>query len=972
MRLRMLIGMIVAFMSLTHCQSKEHSVATEVDSHQVREEFLHPPKIYRPMVRWYWPGGDVEDDELRREIRFLDEANFGGAEIQSFRFGLNPQAPVNVQQRVNNYRTPEFFNHIRAALEEATQRGMWLDYTFGSGWPFGGGENITPELATMELRFRHQALSGPNSFKGKIPWPEQPPGAGSFLSRLIGGSDIIPEDWKQRLKERETLVAVIAVRGQEAVLEESGQKDILGQAVISVKKIGRLDAGTAVVLTDKVKPDGQLEWAVPEGNWQLFTFVQFPAKMRVLAGVGNFPQLVLDHLKLAALESHIQAVGEGAKPYIGHFFGRGLRALFCDSLEVPAYLYWTDSFPEDFQRLRGYDLLPFLPILKAPGYDIEDIGSRVRHDYWQTVSDLIIANFYQPLATWAEENNLLSRVQAHGAPADVMQIYGLSHIAETESLYDSGSYDFLKYAASASHVYGRPITSSESFVWITKEYQTTPEKIKRYADELITAGVNQIIYGGFPYEYMDRPEPGWYPFVSPFPYSSHMNHHNPFWKFQAPLNAYITRLQYLSQIGKNVAPVAVFRSRLPYVSSAEPSGEDRMIKRLLESGYNFDHINAHALLRSHVGNKMLISPGGAVYSQLILLNEKRMSAQLVKKLAGFAKSGLQILFIGDVPDNEVGYRDYLEKTDRIKGLMKMMLRPENTNVRLVESTEEAIHALRSSISPNLWLKKDSSNVFFIQKKIGSLDVYFLRNGSKREQSISVEFPVLEASPEVWDPWTGTITPLDNFSLSGNGVLIDLKLQPYGSKLLVFDPETKRPEKTSARKSAVKLPAPLIIGGQKQRWSLQTFGNDRQGNEETLHLELTDLVDWSKHPKLRHFSGKGHYTIDFHLDPAYLTEGICLVLDLGQVKDVAEIRVNGKKRLTLLMHPYRTEITPYLRTGKNTLEIIVTNTLLNRLIGDGMELGIVLGAFGQKPEPLPSGLLGPVRLVPVKWWPEREE
>ncbi|MCL4401900.1 MAG: hypothetical protein M1436_04430, partial [Acidobacteria bacterium] len=181
----------------------------------------------------------------------------------------------------------------------------------------------------------------------------------------------------------------------------------------------------AFVPTDRVRPDGTLDWDVPAGKWQVFAFKQFPADLRVIGGAGAGPQLVLDHLNRAAFAAHAQRVGDSAKQYVGDFFGNGLRAIFCDSLEVHAYLFWNDRFLEEFQKRRGYDLTPYLPVLKVPGfadpygaflskpiYDIEGIGDRVRHDYWQTVSDLMFEEFYEPFNEWAAKNKLLARVQA--------------------------------------------------------------------------------------------------------------------------------------------------------------------------------------------------------------------------------------------------------------------------------------------------------------------------------------------------------------------------------------------------------------------------------------------------------------------------------------------------------------------------------------------------------------------------------
>ena len=238
-------------------------------------------------------------------------------------------------------------------------------------------------------------------------------------------------------------------------------------------------------------------------------------------------------------------VGNDAIPYLGEYFGNGLRAVFCDSLEVRANLFWADDFPQEFRRRRGYDLSPYLPILKVqtttepfgeyvdlPIFDMSKVGDQVRHDYRQTISDLMAERFYGEFNKWAHDHKLLSRTQAHGSPTDVLRIYGEADIPETEDLYDQGGYDFLKMAASAAHVYGRAIVGSESFVWPNAAYQTTPEKVKLAADELLTAGVNAIVYHGFPYIVPEVAPPGWHPFSGYYGdrnYSSAMNEMNPFW-----------------------------------------------------------------------------------------------------------------------------------------------------------------------------------------------------------------------------------------------------------------------------------------------------------------------------------------------------------------------------------------------------------------------------------------------------------
>ena len=174
----------------------------------------------RPMVRWWWPGGDVTADELRREIRVLDEAGFGGAEIQAFRIGLKTDVPDDVATRVNDYPTPSFYSKVRVAAEEARLRGLFLDLTLGSGWPFGGGDVTAPELASIELRFTRKALSGPSHFHDRIVLPPPRPTAGMNLAHLSGlASEELPPGWQERLRARTRIVAILAMSGTEPVVE---------------------------------------------------------------------------------------------------------------------------------------------------------------------------------------------------------------------------------------------------------------------------------------------------------------------------------------------------------------------------------------------------------------------------------------------------------------------------------------------------------------------------------------------------------------------------------------------------------------------------------------------------------------------------------------------------------------------------------------------------------------------------------
>lgn len=262
-----------SILSAAHAQS--------LDS--LRREFADPPKAMRPMVRWWWPGGDVTAEELRREVRVLDEAGFAGAEIQAFRIGLKTDVPADVATRVNDYPTPSFYSKVRVAAEEARLRGLFLDLTLGSGWPFGGGDVITPELASIELRFTHKTISGPSHFHDRIVLPPPRPTAGMNLAHMSGlTSEALPSGWQERLQARTRIIAILAVSGTEPVVEMKEAEGLSPATRPVVKASGRLDPGSLKVLTKRMKIDGTLDWEVPQGQWQLFVFFQQPVNTRVI------------------------------------------------------------------------------------------------------------------------------------------------------------------------------------------------------------------------------------------------------------------------------------------------------------------------------------------------------------------------------------------------------------------------------------------------------------------------------------------------------------------------------------------------------------------------------------------------------------------------------------------------------------------------------------------------------------------
>lgn len=854
----------------------------------LRDEFREPPKRFRPMVRWWWPGNDVSEDELRREIAVLDQAGFGGAEIQAFFKGMNTEELSDAQKkRINEYATTGFFRNVAVAATAARENGLFIDYTFGSGWPFGGGDAITPEVSAIELRSSHLSVEGPAAFHGRLQIPSIFDGDPANTSHVVSG---LSANWVERMKRRTKIVAVVAVRGSDAEWSFY-QSAPRGRDVL---KSGELTAGTAVDLTARLQPDGLLRWDIPAGTWQLFVFCSLPTGQRVNGAAGEGPQLVLDHLNAEAFRAHASRVGDAALPYVSDVLGNGMRAVFCDSLEVGANLFWSDDFLEEFKRRRTYDLLPYLPILKVqtlaqpfdqfhdtPIFDMNGVGDQVRYDYRRTVSELMTERFYDEFNRWAHSHKLLSRTQAHGAPVDVLSVYGEADIPETEQLYDQGGYDFLKLASSAAHVNGRAIVGSESFVWPWALYQTTIEKMKLAADQLFTAGVNAIVYHGFAYRVPDLPAPGWHPFNgtnSSGNYSSQVNEQNLLWPYFAQLNRYITRLQYLSQTGKIVAKVALYRDALTHGADEMPPAPP-LNQAMMDAGYHYDHINKDSLLQCKIQAKALITAGGTIYRALVLPSMPYISPQLVEKIESFASQGLPVFFSGEPPlrasgftPNDKGTRQVQQAVSRIR---------QSPNCHVAGDTSHLMSELSNLVEPNV--RFHGKPLPFLQKRLSGVDSFFFRNPSDETRRLDATFEA-RGRPELWDAWSGGVQAISYQRLTANKTAIQLDLQPLSSALVVFSPEQ------NGAAAMTQFSQRTLVRTQELRtngWNLTAMGITSAGDSVNIRRTLPFLIDWSLDDELRGFSGRGIYATSFTVPGGFRENRI--ILNLGDVREVAEVK-----------------------------------------------------------------------------------
>ena len=931
----------------------------------LEQAFKTPPKTARPWVRWWWPGGAVEDGELYREVGVLDAAGFGGGEIQPFNPGITKLTP---EQRlaVNDYATPTFFAHVKAVVDAAARRGLQMDYTFGSAWPSGGGFAITPELALLELTVSRTSIVGGAPAPIKVTLPVRSRKLGALSSLDPRTKDPSVADWTARMDARSKLIAVIAVKGSDPQIKPDvkpgGFKLFSFGAVVT--KSGELEPGSQIVLTEKLRPDGTLDWAPPPGHWQVLVFEQYVANSSVMAGVGAGPQLVLDHFKQEAFEAHARRVGDPLIAALGAAHS-ALRATFVDSLELMPDLYWSEDFLQQFQKRRGYDLTAYLPLILQPGwmeswddhfsppcYTMGDVGDRVRADYQETVSDLFVERFVTPYVKWNHDHGTLARFQAHGAPVDLVEAYGLADIPETEDLYEFADPYFMRLARSAGDIYGHPLVSAESLVWKDRPYSVTPLEMRRRADLIYASGVNELILHGFPYVLPGQNWPGWHPFApSGFTpgFSNMLAQANPIWVAVPALASYMSRMQALLQQGRNVVPVALFLDEIGYFKGIEDGGAGQHVtdKALLAGGYDYDRITPHELATARVEGKRLVTPSGAHFDALVVPPLEAIRAEAIERIGQFAKDGLPVVFSDVSPGKEKGFFDREERDRRVATAVAAALA---AGAKVVPAGQVADRLGELHVPANLHFVADPIDVSFVQKDIHGRSVNFLHNAGSEPRDATFEIPAAAGTPERWNAFDGTVAAQPAFATADN-IRVILQLPPGDSALIVFDP--------SRRARTLSPAAPATVGEQSipaTGWTLHASGHGAKGRSIDITQSLSGLTDWRQIQGLEDLSGTGVYTRTVELERGWLKRGTHVMLDLGEVHDVAVVTINGHE-LAPVWEPGALDVTRALRPGANILTVAVANGPNNALIDPK------LPGF-KSLQPQAAGLIGPVTLRAV--------
>jgi hypothetical protein len=725
-----------------------------------------------------------------------------------------------------------------------------------------------------------------------------------------------------------------------------------------------------VDLTSKMDKDGVLHWDVPEGKWTILRLGYS------LTGARNRPApptgsgLEVDKLNRKHVESYFHGYFDPLKKALGPLFGKGLRYVMMDSWEAGVQ-NWTDDMIEQFRKRRGYDPTPYLPVLAGRVVGSADISDRFLWDFRRTIADLLAESHYGTMADLLRQKGLGIYGEAEGVSMEMMEdtLLTKSKVEIPMGEFWLGRmhplpeyYVDVRMAAAAAHVYGKQFVAAEAF---TGGGYDSPATYKNLADFWFAQGVNRIVFHTSAHQPLDT-KPGNTMVGTHF-------HRNITWAEQAkPLVSYMSRTSYMLSRGLFVADFAYLLDE--GVPSSQPFW-GAGLQPALPPGYDYDTVNADVLLKRMSVNSegRLVLPDGMSYRILVLPQSDRMRPELLRKIRDLVFGGATIL--GPKPVKSPSLQGGCEKTDvEVQALADEVwgdLDGLQRNKHYYGKGLVVWGLPPEQVAAAVNLPKDAefagpldSNIVWIHRRTGDAEVYFIANRTDRAADVEARFRVGGKEAELWHPDSGQIEPA-GYSITDGRTTVPLHLAQRESVFVVFRRVTKRQTRILPR------PVSTVIATVDGAWDVSFPPN----LGAPAKIRLSALQSWtaSADAGVKYFSGTATYTKTFQAPRNWFQKGSKIVLNLGAVRDIAEVSVNGKPLVTLWRPPYDVDVTGALTSGENNLEIKVTNQWTNRIIGDRFVpaekrvLAPVSGGFGRLGAPqvlADAGLLGPVTLVTV--------
>jgi hypothetical protein len=823
-------------------------------------DFVAPPSSSRPGAYWCWLNGDVTRESITYDLEEMKDKGMGRAEIWDVALRDDPDGIYGVGPA---FLSDESVEMIRHALDEGKRLGIAIGMVASSGWN-AGGSWVTPDWAAKALYSSEVKLTGGQSYSGPLPFPELP----EECPKNDEGEPVFSKE-----------VAVLAI-------PDHADKQIK-------------DLSQIVILTRNF--DGTtLTWEVPKGDWKVLRFVCSNTGQSLIVPSPNSDGLFIDFFDPEATKRHLGYILNRLQITPENAATSGLSYLEFDSMELSEAIPWTEAMGSIFEAHHGYGIVPFLPALS--GWELPDGNESFLYDFTKMVSDQLIFSHYTTGSEFLADYGMDLVAEAGGpgppiwdsCPVDALKALGEVSVPRGEFWVRNRYNIFLiKEVASASHIYGHGIVDAESFTtW--RRWKDAPHALKPHVDRAFCEGLNAVTIHTFANTRPEHGLPG-----RAYHAGSDINPTTTWWQQAGPFMDYLARCSFLLRQGIFAADVAwYYGDKAPnfFPEYQKDPGSPQVPG--LSAGYDFDVINTDVLLnRIGVSGDSLALPDGLTYKLLVLPDRPDIPVEIVARVEELIDAGATVL-VQNSALAETLQGDVLSGMSIDEALRKMSV------------VEDFVG--------------NSEKLDFIHRKIGEMDLYFVRNKTGEPLTETCKFRATSPLPEFWDPVAARQYKIADASLSAGRTALNLQLPAFGSCFIVFGTEnrdlpaydTRHADQISEVNGAWTLSFP-------ENWGAPAS------------VSLKELISWSdhEHKGIQHFSGTATYMNSFEVSNAARHENTVISLDLGEVLDVAEVFVNGVSAGVLWTKPFRLDIQDHVKEGINTLEIKVTNMWINRLTGD---------------------------------------
>ncbi|MEL1252381.1 glycosyl hydrolase [Flavobacterium sp. DGU38] len=895
--------------------------------------------INQPWTRWWWMGSAVDKPNLKRSLIDFHKVGIGGVEITPI-YGVKGE-----ENNFIDYLSPKWMDMLDYTIHVADSLHMQVDMVLGTGWPYGGSHVTLPHAASKLIVEKYDLKKN------------------ETIDRTIK-----VENTKEKNPAELLYVVAYGKDGSYVNLTDQLQNK---SSISNDKGI----EGTHIALPNTLEPN-KLKWKAKKTDYIIYAVFSGKTGQQVKRSAPGGKGYTLDHYSEEALNAYVVPFNNALKGREGK-----IRAIFNDSYEV----YGTDFTPnffEEFQNRRGYDLKKQLSMLLNE--KDEEVSNRIRSDYRQTIADLLLNKFDKPWTQWAHSKNFKTKLQAHGSPGNLIDLYASADIPECET-FGSMPFDIpgfrrekediregdadpvmLKFSSSAAHISGKNLVSSETFTWLREHFKTALSQCKPEAEDLMLNGVNHIFLHGSTYSPDRAAWPGW-----KFYASVNFNATNSIWEDAPALFSYISNCQSMLQQGKADNEILLYwpifdnwdkyKKGSLFVEYKIHSLSEWLhgtpfyntTKELMNKGYGVDFISDNFIAEAKVLNGNIALPGGT-FKSLIVPACKKMPLATLQKLIELQKAGGKVIFEG-LPESVPGFNDYKKQEAKLQAVLAENKEAVKPVSNIVETLENA------QIYPETLV---NTGLKFIRRNVDGEKIYYLVNHTPKTIDDFIPLQISNKEVIIFDPLNREFGNAV-VKKSDNTTLVKIKIEPGQSYFLKTENTASQKKWNYYEPTAEAIPL-------KGNWKINF---DKGGPKLPPAAVVSNLESWTKlGPEAEAFSGSATYTLEFENLNAK-TES--WNLNLGDVRESAKVWLNDQFIGTAWSVPYKLNIGK-LKKGKNTLKIQVTNLSANRIRDKELkgeewkifyEINMVDKDYKKfdatKWNPMPSGLLGPVTITPLK-------